>query len=53
MAYSKTACPRSEPAFTPFASILDLIANVGPAASEYLRPATVNWRAFKHEGSPD
>jgi hypothetical protein len=53
MAYSKTAWPRSEPAFTPFASILDLIANVGPAASEYLRPATVNWRAFKHEGSPD
>lgn len=51
MAYSKTAWPRPEPAFTPFASILDLIANVGPAASEYLRPATVDWRAFMRENA--
>ncbi len=53
MAYSKTPWPRPEPVFTPFASILDLIANVGPGASEYLRPATVDWRAFRHESSPD
>jgi hypothetical protein len=52
MSYSKTAWPRAEPAFTPFASILDLIANVGPAASQYLRPATTGWRAFKQEGAP-
>ena len=46
MAYGKAAWPRAAPAFTPFASILDLIANVGPAASAYLRPATIDWRAF-------
>ena len=49
MAYGKAAWPRSAPGFTPFASILDLIANVGPAASAYLRPATTDWRAFVRE----
>ncbi|MGD0763530.1 MAG: WbqC family protein [Roseiarcus sp.] len=52
MAYSKTPWPRPGPVFTPFASILDLIANVGPAASECLRPAIVGWRKFMREGSP-
>jgi hypothetical protein len=53
MAYSKTPWPRQGPVFTPFASILDLIANTGPAAVERLRPATVGWRAFKRQGSPN
>jgi hypothetical protein len=51
MAYSKTEWPRPAPGFTPFASILDLIANIGPAASDYLRPATTDWRAFKRENA--
>jgi hypothetical protein len=51
MDYSKTEWPRSGPAFTPFASILDLIAHAGPAANEYLRPATKGWRKFMRENA--
>jgi hypothetical protein len=46
MAYSKTPWPRHAPGFSPFASILDLIANVGPDAASYLRPETTPWRTF-------
>jgi hypothetical protein len=53
MAYSKTPWPRPGPVFTPFASVLDLIANVGLAAPEYLRPATVGWREFTREVLPN
>jgi hypothetical protein len=51
MAYSKTPWPRSGPAGTPFASVLDLIAHTGPRAARYLRPATVGWKAFQRERS--
>ncbi len=47
MDYSKTAWPQhGGGAFTPYVSILDLIANTGPEAATYLRPATLGWRAF-------
>jgi hypothetical protein len=46
MAYSKTPWPRSSAGFSPFASILDLVANVGEEAADCLRPATVPWRRF-------
>ena len=46
MSYSKTAWPQRGAGFTPYVSILDLIANTGPEARTYLHPATVAWRAF-------
>lgn len=46
MRYSKTPWPQLGASFTPYVSILDLIANTGPAARTYLHPATENWRLF-------
>ncbi|WP_083567197.1 WbqC family protein [Hyphomicrobium sp. CS1GBMeth3] len=46
MRYSLTPWPRAGDAFTPFVSILDLIAYAGPQAAAYLHPSTVEWRAF-------
>jgi hypothetical protein len=46
MAYGKLLWPRGGAACSPFASILDLIAWTGPRARSYLRPATVDCRAF-------
>lgn len=46
MRYSLTPWPRAGATFTPYVSILDLIANVGPQAATYLHPATVDWRTF-------
>ena len=51
MAYSKTPWPRQTPGFTPFASILDLVAHTGLDAGRYLRPATVDWRTFLRQRS--
>jgi hypothetical protein len=36
-------------AFTPFVSVLDLIANTGDDARRCLRPRTKPWRAFLAE----
>lgn len=46
MAYSMTPWPQQTGEFTPYVSILDLIANTGRAAHEFLRPATISWREF-------
>ena len=46
MSYSKTPWRRSSAGSSPFASILDLVANVGEEAARYLRPTTVDWRKF-------
>ena len=46
VAYSKTLWPRVGSVGSPFATVLDLIAHAGPAAADYLRPATVDWRTF-------
>lgn len=46
MAYSRTPWPQGAGTFTPYVSILDLIAHTGRAAADYLKPDTVNWRAF-------
>lgn len=46
MRYSLTAWPRASGSFTPFVSVLDLIANAGPAALGYLAPGTEPWRSF-------
>jgi WbqC-like protein family len=49
MSYSKTPWPQGGVPFTPFVSALDLIANTGPRAKEYLRPSTTGWRQFMEE----
>lgn len=46
MAYSHTRWPRQGGTFTPFVTILDLIAHTGPRAATYLHPATMDWRVF-------
>ena len=46
MAYSKTPWSQRTAAFTPYVSVLDLIANEGPDAARFLRPATTSWRDF-------
>ena len=46
MSYSRTRWPRQGPSFSPFVTILDLIAHTGPMAATYLHPATVDWRVF-------
>jgi hypothetical protein len=47
MDYAKHPYPQLFGAFTPFVSILDLIANLGPAARKILCPRTVAWREFR------
>ncbi|WP_029005304.1 WbqC family protein [Azorhizobium doebereinerae] len=46
MAYSRTPWPQGSGAFTPYVSILDLIAHTGRDAITHLRPATQPWRQF-------
>lgn len=46
MNYSCTPWPQPGPSFTPYVTILDLIARVGPDARSYLFPATTPWREF-------
>lgn len=46
IAYSKTPWRQRHGDFTPYVTVLDLIANEGPAASAAIRPATVAWRDF-------
>jgi hypothetical protein len=46
MNYRKTPYPQLHGPFTPYVTILDLIANVGPAGREYIGSPTVNWREF-------
>lgn len=44
--YSCTPWPQGAGAFTPYVSVLDLIARSGPDAARYLNPRTLPWRAF-------
>lgn len=46
MDYKKKIYPQLYGEFTPYVSILDLIANVGYNSSEYLVSATIDWREF-------
>jgi len=46
MDYSRTRWPQPGGSFTPYVSILDLIARTGPAARDHLNPATIPWRDF-------
>jgi hypothetical protein len=44
--YSKTVYPQLHGQFTPYVSILDLVANLGPNAGDAIQPKTVSWREF-------
>jgi WbqC-like protein family len=44
--YSKTPYPQQHGEFTPYVSILDLIANLGSKAGSVIHPRTVPWREF-------
>ena len=44
--YRKTPYPQSHGDFSPFVSILDLIANVGPSGLQYIHSTTLPWRIF-------
>ena len=46
MAYSKTPWAQGGAVFTPYVSILDLIAHTGRGAVAYLHPAKLPWCAF-------
>lgn len=46
MDYALTPYPQLHGEFTPYVSILDLLANVGPDAPAHLHPRTVGWRTF-------
>lgn len=46
MDYKKTPYPQLYGEFTPYVSILDLIANVGDAGGEYICSETLNWKKF-------
>lgn len=46
--YKRTCYPQLHGSFDPHVSILDLIANVGTSALDYLRSQTIHWKAFIH-----
>ncbi|MNL79370.1 hypothetical protein D3C87_2059600 [compost metagenome] len=46
MKYSLTPWPQGPGDFTPYVTILDLIAHKGPDARSHLAPQTVSWREF-------
>ena len=46
MDYSLTTWPQGESETTPYVSILDLIARVGPEAGKYIHPRRIGWREF-------
>ncbi|WP_077960077.1 WbqC family protein [Ensifer adhaerens] len=49
MNYSCTPWPQPRETFTPYVSVLDLIARTGPDARKYLIPKTISWREFLKE----
>lgn len=49
MRYGCTPWPQPRSKFTPYVSILDLIARVGKDARSYLAPDTIPWRQFINE----
>jgi hypothetical protein len=48
MDYRCTSYPQFHGTFTPYVSILDLIAHCGPGGSSLIRSGTRNWRSFIH-----
>ncbi len=46
MDYRKTPYPQLHGPFTPFVSILDLIANTGRASVEYINSGSIYWKEF-------
>lgn len=46
MSYRKHPYPQLNGEFTPYVTILDLIANTGKAGREYIDPDTVYWKEF-------
>ncbi len=48
MAYRKTPYPQLHGEFTPYVSILDLIANVGHAGIDHICSGTTHWKEFLH-----
>jgi hypothetical protein len=46
MDYQKIPYPQLHGAFTPYVTILDLIANCGAESMAYLQSGTVRWREF-------
>lgn len=49
--YSKTYYGQAHHPFTPFVSILDVIANLGPSSKTVLHPKTLPWRVFLNDKS--
>jgi hypothetical protein len=50
--YSKTPYPQQHGDFTPYVSVLDLIANLGMDAHTVIRPKTIPWRDFLARQAP-
>ena len=46
MQYEKAEYPQHHGEFSPYVSILDLIANVGKNGAEYIRSGTVYWKEY-------
>jgi hypothetical protein len=44
--YSLTPYPQLHGAFTPYVSVLDLVANLGQASGTVIRPRTISWTDF-------
>ncbi len=51
MDYQKKRYPQLQGEFTPYVSILDLIANVGKEGINWLCPETIYWKEVLHERS--
>ncbi|MEF9977298.1 MAG: WbqC family protein [Thermomonas sp.] len=49
MDYAMTPYPQLHGAFTPYVSALDLVANLGSAGIDYIRPRTTYWKDFLRE----
>jgi hypothetical protein len=48
MDYRKTPYPQLHGEFTPYVSVLDLIANTGDQSSDFINSETVYWKEFLH-----
>jgi len=46
MDYSLTPWPQPHGGFTPYVTVLDLIAATGDEAGGFIHPRTLPWRAF-------
>ncbi len=46
MDYRKTPYPQLHGEFTPYVSILDLIANTGGESGDYINSGTIYWKEF-------